>query len=229
MSDSWNNEIEDLLEKIRINSINLSEYHRNQFYHWKSYGKYFRIPVIILASINSTASVGLQKFVNQKWISLLSCGIGMVIGIMGSIELYLSIQSSMDLEFKQSKEFYSLAIDIYKMLHLKRVDRTEDGKEYLNSKFSYYVKLVEASDLLHKKMKVDVLTILPKRLDNTISNSSLITKSNSNDNLTERSFEFENVHVENNDWSEENIRPMGHVVSGNDEKKYNEENKEDMV
>ena len=229
MSDSWNNEIEDLLEKIRINSINLSEYHRNQFYHWKSYGKYFRIPVIILASINSTASVGLQKFVNQKWISLLSCGIGMVIGIMGSIELYLSIQSSMDLEFKQSKEFYSLAIDIYKMLHLKRVDRTEDGKEYLNSKFSYYVKLVEASDLLHKKMKVDVLTILPKRLDNTISNSSLITKSNSNDNLTERSFEFENVHVENNNWSEENIRPMGHVVSENDEKKHNEENKEDMV
>jgi len=229
MSDSWNNEIEDLLEKIRINSINLSEYHRNQFYHWKSYGKYFRIPVIILASINSTASVGLQKFVNQKWISLLSCGIGMVIGIMGSIELYLSIQSSMDLEFKQSKEFYSLAIDIYKMLHLKRVDRTEDGKEYLNSKFSYYVKLVEASDLLHKKMKVDVLTILPKRLDNTISNSSLKTKSYSNDNLTERSFEFENVHVENNNWTEENIRPMGHVLSGNDEQKNNEEIKEDMV
>ena len=229
MSDSWNNEIEDLLEKIRINSINLSEYHRNQFYHWKSYGKYFRIPVIILASINSTASVGLQKFVNQKWISLLSCGIGMIIGIMGSIELYLSIQASMDLEFKQSKEFYSLAIDIYKMLHLKREDRTEDGKEYLNSKFSYYVKLVEASDLLHKKMKVDVLTILPKRLDNTISNSSLITKSNSNDNLTERSFEFENVHVENNNWSEENIRPMGHVLSGNEEQKNNEEKKNDMV
>lgn len=229
MSDSWNNEIEDLLEKIRINSINLSEYHRNQFYHWKSYGKYFRIPVIILASINSTASVGLQKFVNQKWISLLSCGIGMVIGIMGSIELYLSIQASMDLEFKQSKEFYSLAIDIYKMLHLKRIDRTEDGKEYLNSKFSYYVKLVEASNLLHKKMKVDVLTILPKRLDNTISNSSLITKSNSNDNLTERSFEFENVHVENNNWSEENIRPMGHVLSGNEEQKNNEEKKNDMV
>ena len=229
MSDSWNNEIEDLLEKIRINSINLSEYHRNQFYHWKSYGKYFRIPVIILASINSTASVGLQKFVNQKWISLLSCGIGMIIGIMGSIELYLSIQASMDLEFKQSKEFYSLAIDIYKMLHLKRIDRTEDGKEYLNSKFSYYVKLVEASNLLHKKMKVDVLTILPKRLDNTISNSSLITKSNSNDNLTERSFEFENVHVENNNWSEENIRPMGHVLSGNEEQKNNEEKKNDMV
>ncbi len=29
----WTQEVEELLEKTRVNAVNLSEYHRNQFYH----------------------------------------------------------------------------------------------------------------------------------------------------------------------------------------------------
>ena len=52
----WTTEVEELLEKLQINCVNLSEYHRKRVYHFKGYGKYFRVPLIILASINSTAS-----------------------------------------------------------------------------------------------------------------------------------------------------------------------------
>ena len=224
MDETWTDEIEHLLEKIRVNSINLSEYHRQKFYYWQSYGKYFRIPVIILASVNSTASVGLQKFIAQKWISLLSCFIGMLIGIMGSIELYLSIQECMDLEYKQSKEFYSLSIDIYKILYLKRVDRNEDGKQYLNDKFSYYIKLVEASNLLHNKMNIDLLAIIPRKLDNLITNPSTLSKSISNDNLTDTSIDFNSIHLEYENLNSNNPS-IGHVINNStDENKNNDEN-----
>jgi hypothetical protein len=52
----WTTEVEELLEKLQINCVNLSEYHRKRVYHFKGYGKYFRVHLIILASINSTAS-----------------------------------------------------------------------------------------------------------------------------------------------------------------------------
>jgi hypothetical protein len=48
----WTQEVEDILEKLRVNCVNLCEYHRRRYFHFKSYGKYFRIPIIILASIN---------------------------------------------------------------------------------------------------------------------------------------------------------------------------------
>ena len=99
----WTTEVEEILEKLRINCVNLSEYHRKRYYHFKGYGKYFRIPLILLASINSTASVGLQPVLEQQYISGITCLIGMVMGVLGAIELYLGIQSSMDLELKQSK------------------------------------------------------------------------------------------------------------------------------
>jgi hypothetical protein len=158
----WTPEVEDILEKLRINCVNLSEYHRKRYYHFKGYGKYFRIPLILLASINSTASVGLQPVLEQQYISGITCLIGMAMGVLGAIELYLGIQSSMELEIKQSKEFYTLACDIYKTLALRRDNRSEDGKEYLNKKYSYYLKLCEASNLLKRKLSTDMLTDIPE-------------------------------------------------------------------
>ena len=69
MLHKWTNEVESLCEKMRINCVNLSEYHRRRYYHFKSYGKYFRLPIIILASMNATASVGLQPILEQPIIS----------------------------------------------------------------------------------------------------------------------------------------------------------------
>jgi hypothetical protein len=159
--NEWTKEVETIAEQLRVNCVNRSEYHRRRFYHYKGYGKYFRIPLIILASLNSTASVGLQPVLQQEIISGLTCILGMIMGIMGSIELYLGIQSSMELEIKQSKEFYTLAVELYKILVLRRENRTEGGKDYLNKQYAKYIKLVESSNLLTRKLTIDLLTKIP--------------------------------------------------------------------
>lgn len=163
----WSDEIEEICERLRVNCVNLSEYHRRRYYHFKSYGKWFRLPVIILASINSTASVGLQPVLEQQIISGITCLIGMIMGIIGSLELYLGIQTSMELELKQSKEFYTLAINLYKTLALKRENRLDDGKEFLNDKYSLYTKLCESSNLLDTEMHTDLLAKVPEGMKYT--------------------------------------------------------------
>lgn len=158
---NWSEEIEEICDKLRVNCVNLSEYHRKRYYHFKAYGKWFRLPLIILASVNSTASVGLQPVLEQTIISGITCLIGMIMGIIGSLELYLGIQSSMEVELKHSKDYYTLAIHIFKTLSLNRVNRLEDGKEYLNEKYSLYIKLCESSNLLERRMKNDLLASVP--------------------------------------------------------------------
>lgn len=168
----WSDEIEEICERLRVNCVNLSEYHRRRFYHFKSFGKWFRLPLIILASLNSTASVGLQPYLDQQIISGTTCLIGMIMGIIGSLELYLGIQSSMELELKQSKEFYTLAINLYKTLALKRENRLDDGKEFLNDKYSLYTKLCESSNLLDIEMHTDLLTKVQADMKYTSKNRS---------------------------------------------------------
>jgi hypothetical protein len=161
----WTNEVENLCENLRINCVNLSEYHRRRYYKFKSYGKYFRLPMIVLACINSTASVGLQPLLDQAVISGITCVLGLIMSIIGAIELYMGIQTSMELEMKQSKEFYTLAIDLYKMLSLRRENRGEEGKDFLNKKYAMYTKLCEASNLLKRKLKIDLLTSIPEEYE----------------------------------------------------------------
>ena len=173
----WSDEIEEICEKLRVNCVNLSEYHRKRFYHFKAYGKWFRLPLIVLASINSTASVGLQPVLDQQIISGITCLIGMIMGIIGSLELYLGIQNALELELKQSKEYYSLAIHLYKTLSLRRENRLEDGKEYLNEKYSLYAKLCESSNLLDKRMKSDLLAMIPDNMK--FESSSSVTSDDS--------------------------------------------------
>tara|TARA_B100001175_G_C19499472_1_gene637246 strand:+ start:994 stop:1881 length:888 start_codon:yes stop_codon:yes gene_type:complete len=170
--DIWTQEVEDILEKLRVNCVNLCEYHRRRYFHFKSYGKYFRIPIIVLASINSTASVGLQPLLDQTIVSGITCIIGMIMGIMGSIELYMGIQASMDLELKQSKEFYALAIDIYKTLAVGKGDRGEPGIAYLNKKYNQYAKICEQSNLLKRELKIDMLAHIKHSLKDRTPNGS---------------------------------------------------------
>jgi len=162
--NGWSTEIDDLLERLRVNSVNLSEYHRKRYYDYKSYGKWFRIPIIILSIVNSTMSVGLTQFgVSQLMVSGMVCIIGAVISMISAIELYLNIHKTMDDELQQSKNYYTLAIETYKTLKLSPQERGSAGKEYLNKQYEKYTKYRETSDLMNRKMKHDALAKIPMK------------------------------------------------------------------
>lgn len=171
---AWDNhhDVEQILENIRINAANLSEYHRRRFYHFKSFGKYFRIPIIVLSSITASASVGLQPVLEQGIISGLTCLLGFGIAVISSIEMYLGIQPAMDSELALSRDYYTLAIDIFKCLNLSRENRTEEPRSYLDKKYSDYKSLKETSSLLKSRMTVDLLATIPDGYENKSDRSN---------------------------------------------------------
>jgi len=126
----WTQDIENILDKIRINSVILSTEHKNNFFHFKKILRYFRLPVIILSGINSIVSVGLQPYIDQGIISMMTCLLALICSIIGSIELYLAIQKSMENELVVSKDYYILSVDIYKTLTLTKEHRPIPAKEY---------------------------------------------------------------------------------------------------
>lgn len=168
--DSWTTDIEEILENIRLNSVNYSKTHRREYFILKNKLKYFRIPIIVLSGVNSVFSVGLQPYMNQGLISVINCLLALACGIIGSVELYLKINEQMENNFLLSKDYYILSIDIFKQLNLLRENRTIDGKTYLDEKFNEYSKLIETSEYTRKTI-LDNLQVLnrtenEKRKDN---------------------------------------------------------------
>jgi hypothetical protein len=149
----WSDGIELALNEIKTKSFNNSDYHKQNYYFYKSYIKYFRTPTIILSGMNSVFSVGLQPYLSQGIISVLCCSISLICGIIASVELFLGIQNIMEKELITSKEFYILSSDIFKTLSVERKYRTVDGKVYLDNIHTKYCNLIEQCNLLNKKIE----------------------------------------------------------------------------
>ena len=147
----WTDGIELALTDIKNKSILHSEYHKKNYYFFKAYLKYFRVPTIVLSGLNSVFSVGLQPYISQDTISVLCCSISLVCGIIASLELFVGIQNMMESELISSKEFYILYSDILKTLSIERPYRSVNGKIYLDNIHTKYCNLIEQSNLLYKK------------------------------------------------------------------------------
>ena len=182
--NDFSSDIENILENIRLNSIVLSKEHKKLYVYLKKTLKYFRIPVILLSSFNSVISIGGQPFVNQEYISLTNCLLALICGLIGSIELYLKIDSQLEVELSSSKEYYILSTDIFKMLSLNKANRNTEGKAFLNDCYARYIKLIETSCITKRKID-DNLAPLPKALSSLVisrSNASLETSSDTSTN-----------------------------------------------
>ena len=166
-NDSWSTDRENLLDSIRYNCAILNVLHKQQYFYFKGFSKYFRVPLLLLSGINSVFSIGLNNYIDQKTVSLICCLISLITGIITSIELYLGIETSMANELDASRDFYLLSIDIFKTLNLKRENRSVDGNVYLESCLSKYSKLFENSNVLMKSIKDKLINIDEKILNNS--------------------------------------------------------------
>lgn len=171
MNEAWDNDSEEILENLRINSHNLSIYHKEQYYSYKKSLKYFKIPIIVLSSITSVASVGMATYISQEDVSLFTCLMSLFSAIIGSIELYLGIQTTMDISLDVSRQYQILAYDIYKTLSLNREHRSISGKDYLEEKFKDYLKITENASLILGNKVPDALAPIPEKYKMKMSSS----------------------------------------------------------
>ena len=154
------NDVDKILDKIRENSTILSHYHRKRYLVLKTRLKYYKVPIIVISAVNSVGAVSLQGFIGQTYISLINMFLSLIVGIIGSLEMFFKISEQMTTEDVGSREFYLLSVDIYKYLALDRRNRITEEKEFLSDSWTRYTKLIETSYILKKKVE-DKLSVLP--------------------------------------------------------------------
>jgi hypothetical protein len=161
--NEWTEEIEDILERVRKNSVSLSNRHRENYYEYKQASKWFDVPIIVVSTISASFSVGATSYMTQNIVSTITCAISMSITILSGIKLYLNLDYTIKSEYELSKNFNLLSLDIFKILHLKREQREIDGIDYLNTIYNKYTHLIEQSNLLRKRIKHDEMIELDEK------------------------------------------------------------------
>tara|TARA_B100000035_G_scaffold88957_1_gene74897 strand:- start:486 stop:1694 length:1209 start_codon:yes stop_codon:yes gene_type:complete len=152
---SWTTNIERILDNLRINCAQLSNYHRYKYAHCKKQIKWFKIPVIILSGINTFISVGIKELLNQTYISIATAVVSLLCGVITSIEMFMKYQDKMETELHTYKAYYKISMDIYSMISIDKNLRSKNGQEFLKEQMEEYSKIKHNSrpedhfDLIH--------------------------------------------------------------------------------
>lgn len=167
-------DIDGVLNRIRHNSVAQSLNHKKTYLALKERLKWFKIPIILLSALNSVFSIGLQPFMQQGIISVVNSLIALLCGIIGSVELYLQLNKQMEQTLISSKDFYVLATDIFKFLALKRENRPVAQKVFIDDAYNRYIKLVESSLLLKKKVDDQMTNYKLVEMNGMIESTSML-------------------------------------------------------
>ena len=176
LTNDWNSKTENVLNNIRLNCIILNKLHKQRYFELTSSLKYYRLPVIILNGINSIFAVGLQPYIPQGSISLTNSLIALTCGIIGSIELYFGIQKRLENDMISQRDYYLLAIDIFKTLSLSPEHRPVPSKDFLEKSYNTYTKLIESSSTLARVKGDQLIPIdLPEETKVSLDDIEVIT------------------------------------------------------
>ena len=167
----WSQDIEDLCSQIQYNATTMSNLHREKYLELSHRQIYFKLPIIILSSINSIFSVGLSVYMSQEIVSTTNCLISLTCGIISSIELYFQIQKGIETELTSYRAYYLLAVKIGNCLKLKPEHRKEtSGSDFLTEIENTYNALFESSNVMNKTIRDRLLSKIPNKIEVVLSN-----------------------------------------------------------
>ena len=76
--EGWSDDVELVCKNIEHNAIELSKLHKKHYLQLSHQQIYYRIPIIVLSSLNSIFSVGLVTYVAQPVVSTTNCVISLI-------------------------------------------------------------------------------------------------------------------------------------------------------
>lgn len=158
---SWTTDINTILKSLQENTDQYQKFHKEKYRTYKSRLIIFRIPVIVLSSVNSVLSVGLSTYIDQETTSVINCLMSLACATISAVELFLGINKKMEQALMSYHGYKLLNIKISTQLLLKEENRNEDGHEFLLSIMNDYKNLFESSNVLSRSFNDRLLRPIP--------------------------------------------------------------------
>lgn len=145
---SWSEDVNSIMLSLQDNTDQYQKLHKAKYLHYKGRLVVFRIPLIIISTVNSVLSVGLSTYTDQETTSTVNCFLSLFCAIISAIELFLGIHKKMEQALVSYHGFKLLSIKIAAQRRLSPENRAEDGQAFLTSVLNEYRNLFEQSNVL---------------------------------------------------------------------------------
>lgn len=124
---------EEFLRRLHLECHTLAEYNRKQFQIYSRIHQRFTVPILVISGINSLFAVSSQPFLQQNLISITNACLSLFCGILGSIQMFMKVDTKIHQFVICAHEFKKLSYRISRELSVERDVRSNNGKEVVNN------------------------------------------------------------------------------------------------
>jgi hypothetical protein len=159
-NEVWTTDITNLIYNYEHNCSIMCEEYKNSYLYLINLIKWFKLPVLFLASANSIASIGLSTYIDQEMVSSITCLISFLCGLISSVELYLGLQKRIEAEVIAYRSFYLLSIKIKNVMSLSPSNREIRPDIFIKQIEEEYKELFLNSNVISNKIKDRLLSVV---------------------------------------------------------------------
>lgn len=141
----WNDDFEDILQAVRLNSEHLSLHHQKQYVRFKILIRCFRIPTILLSSVAAVVSAGFLNFIGLDQSLATSCILNLIISTLAGLELFLGVERNMAQELQAHRAYLGLAYTTAGLLRLTRDNRPANAAAVTDRILGHHELLLQSS------------------------------------------------------------------------------------
>ena len=149
----WTPQQEEFLRRLHMESHTLAEYNRKQFQIYSRIHQRFTVPILVLSGINSLFAVTTQPFLEQNLISITNACISLFCGILGSIQMFMKVDTKIHQYVICAHEFKKLSYRISRELSVERDVRSNNGKEEVNNAFNEFNSILDKMETKEKRTR----------------------------------------------------------------------------
>ena len=153
----WTSNQEAYLTKLHVEAYTLEEFNRKQVNLFSRIQQRFSIPILALSALNSLAAVCLQGLLKQEHISVINASLRLFVGILGSVQLFLRVESRVHTHTICCHEFGKLAHKISRELSVEREVRASKGRDFLAETFAEFISILDKCEPATKKLRNHLL------------------------------------------------------------------------
>lgn len=117
----WTAQQEEFLRRLHFESHTLAEYNRRQFRVYSRIHQRFTIPILVISGTNSLFAVSTQAFLERDLISITNACLSLFRGILGSIQMFMKVDSKIHQSVICAHEFQKLLYRTSRELSVERM------------------------------------------------------------------------------------------------------------
>jgi hypothetical protein len=143
LTKEWFPRDEQFLIKLEKQCNAYQKHFTSEYTTYSTSARRYNIPILVISAVNGLTAVGLNSFVEQKYVSVLNAILSAGTGVLGSIQLYLKISEKQTKAMQSSLLMKRLALKISKEISIDAPQRQTDGKTFIQECFGEFNAALE--------------------------------------------------------------------------------------